>query len=603
MPFWYVLRPAQGPRLAEGLHSASLVADPIGAAGFFLSGERMEGSTLVATGRTAAGTARRRGAIPPWAIVTVAWLVIVVLTHPNSSGDTLIFVESVSARIRGQNYMFWDFGHLLWRPFATLMARAVSALAGMNDPRITTLVPMVTVNVLAALGSALFMVAVLRRLHTSKLWASVVAISFLLTHAMLVHSQNGTAYMSGMLLLTMALYFAVASVQSERRLPLAVLAGVAAAIAAGFWFNYVITIPAIAMAAMVAAGTRNAWAGGAVLLAAGVTGAILWIGTALAIGIRTTAEFWEWFEGSSHGIAGVSGIPRAALGFARSLLFVGEDGNILRRFLTRDPYAPVSLGEFVMTRVWLLGLIWIVGLSMLAHVIRTRRHYPVVAVFVTAAVPVVAFAVSWQGGDASRWLPLFPFLFLIMHAVLAGSARGHILRKVLVAALIFMALNNVVLLSTVAAENRRDASLVRLEGMGPLMQNDDLLFCSHYQDDLAQVPNMFPLQPILGRTPIVHVVVELAAPQVERWQAVFARRVSRAWNAGHQVWISKRLLAPVPDPDWEWIEGTDPRITWRALFEFFSDFEVMDPAGVQDGFVRLAQTPANAATIAQYSPR
>jgi hypothetical protein len=191
-----------------------------------------------------------------------------------------------------------------------------------------------------------------------------------------------------------------------------------------------------------------------------------------------------------------------------------------------------------------------------------------------------------------------------VYAVLTGSQRGRVIRRALAAGLILMAVNNVILLSKIAAENRRDDALMRLSGVAPLIADGDLVFCSHYQDDLAQIPNMFPLEPLVaGRSPTLHVLVELAAPQVERWQQVFARRVNRAWEAGNQVWLSKRLLSPVPQPDWEWIEGTDPRITWRAFFDFFTAFETVDPAGDVDGFVRLDRTPANIAIITQHLPR
>jgi hypothetical protein len=551
-----------------------------------------------------AGIGRKFQPVPPWVFVSVVWMIIVAVTHPFSTGDTLLFVESVSARLRGYNYQFWDFGHLFWRPFTTVMARLARAVTGSNDPRVISLAPMVALNTVSALGSAIVLLAIMRRLHANRLLAVGVALAFLLTHGVLVYSQNGTSYMSGLLFLTLGLGFATAAADSERRLLVAGAAGVAAALSATLWFNYVITIPAIALAAAVFGRKRDYGAAVIVLVAAAVTGCVAFIGTALAIGLRTPAEFWEWFERSSHGIAGVSGVPRAALGFARSLLFVGEDGGVMRRFLSRDPHAPVTLLEFATTRIWLLGLLWLTGLIALAHLIRTRRHAAVTAVFVAAAIPVIAFAVMWQGGDVPRWFPLYPFLFLIVHAVLTDWQRGRVIRRALAAGLILMAVNNVILLSKIAAENRRDDALMRLSGVARLIADGDLLFCSHYQDDLAQIPNMFPLEPLVaGRSPTLHVLVELAAPQVERWQQVFARRVNRAWEDGNRVWLSKRLLSPVPQPDWEWIEGTDPRITWRAFFDFFSAFDTVDPAGDVDGFVRLDRTPANIAIITQHLPR
>jgi hypothetical protein len=554
--------------------------------------------TTAATQTEAARSTLAR--IPPWVIVVGAWFLIVLVTHPNSTSDTLLFVESVIARFRGQNYNFWDFGHLFWRAISTMVARVVMQVTGSSDPRVIALNPMIVMSIVGAGGSAVLLAATLRRLHTNDAWATAVAIAYLLTHGMIVHAQNGTSYMPGMFFLVLGLYFAVVAGTSERRLTYAAAAGVAAALSATLWFSYVIVIPAVAVAALVLGKRRDYAGAGTVLLAAAVTGCVAFIGTALMLGQRTPAEFWEWFSRASHGIEGIAGLPRAALGFARSLLFVGEDGGVMRRFLSRDPYAPVTLLEFALTRVWLLGLIWLTGLVALWHLIRAGK-LAVLWVFAAAAIPVMAFAVMWQGGDATRWFPLYPFLFVVIHAVLVGDGRGRALRRVLAAGLVFMALNNVILLSTVAAEKRRDEALERIAGMGELLHDGDLLFCTHYQDDLAQVPNMFPFEPLHeGRTPTVHILVELAAPQVPRWRAVFARRAREAWDAGHQVWLSRRMFSPTPQPDWEWIEGTDPRIRWRDFYEFFSGFEVTDPAGIEDGFLRLERTPGNEARLAEY---
>jgi len=552
----------------------------------------------------AVNSVRARSRVPaPWLIVGLSWLLIVFVTHPNSTSDTLLFVESVSARFRGLDYHFWDFGHLFWRAIATFVARIVRTLTGSSDLRVIALGPMIVMSIAGAAGSAILLAATLQRLQASRVWATAAAVAFLLTHGMIVHAQNGTSYMPGMFFLALGLHLAVVATTSERRIPLAALAGAAAALAATLWFSYVIVIPAVAVAAVVLGKRRDYGAGAAVLLAAAATGLVTFMGTGLALGMRSPAEFLEWVSRASHGIEGVSGAPRAALGFARSLLFVGEDGGVMRRFLSRDPYAPVSLLDLARTRIWLLGLIWLVGLAGLVQLLRSRAHHALLAVFASAALPTVAFAVLWQGGDATRWFTLYPFLFLVVHAMLTVEGRGRVLRRVTLAGLAFMALNNLILLSTVAAERRRDDALVRIAGMGEMLRDGDLLFCTHYQDDLAQVPNMFPLEPLHeGRTPTVHILVELAAPQVPRWRAVFARRARQAWETGHQVWFSKRMLSPVPRAEWEWIEGTDPRIQWRDFFEFFSQFEVTDPAGITDGFVRLERTAANEARLLELFP-
>jgi len=50
--------------------------------------------------------------------------------------------------------------------------------------------------------------------------------------------------------------------------------------------------------------------------------------------------------------------------------------------------------------------------------------------------------------------------------------------------------------------------------------------------------------------------------------------VLTAWDAGGEVWISRRVEVRAPRPEWGWVEGDDRRIAWLQLHGFFHALEL-----------------------------
>jgi hypothetical protein len=63
--------------------------------------------------------------------------------------------------------------------------------------------------------------------------------------------------------------------------------------------------------------------------------------------------------------------------------------------------------------------------------------------------------------------------------------------------------------------------------------------------------------------------------------------------------LSQRLKARQPPPDSTWVEGDDPRLSWQEVRTFFSELETTDVVGGEDGFVKLARSPANEQALAE----
>jgi hypothetical protein len=538
--------------------------------------------------------------VAPYAGVAALFIVAVLITAPVSAGDTSLFATSVAARLEGRNYFFWDFGHLLWRPLGTLVASATNGLTGSTDSWSAAFRALIALNLIGGLASCLLLLALLRQLGVSALVAMALTVAFVFTHGVLTYTQSGTAYMPGMFFLMAGFYFAIRSTTDEDWRVATVLAGVAGAIAASLWFPYVFVIPAIGIAAACFGVKRGIKATAMVMASSAVVGAIVFIGIALALGITTPREFIVWMRNSSHDITSIGGLPRTILGFGRSLLFVGDDGAVLRRFLHGDTHNPVSLARAAATRIWMIGLIWLVGFAVLWQFVRVRGG-PMLFVFATAAVPIFAFAVMWQGGDVSRYFPLYPCLFMLLGVFASRRMGGRGIRSAVALGLVFMALNNAAGLSVVAANRRRDAVAERLANLRGIARNNDMIFASHSLDEVFRFGNTYPLEPLIDGKRLQHrYLVQFGTPETVDWKPDFADRVQRQWNLGNQVWIASRLLRPRPMPEWNWVEGSDPRIQWSDFYTFFSRFEYVDPTD-GDGFVRLDPTPWNSLLIEAYT--
>jgi hypothetical protein len=120
------------------------------------------------------------------------------------------------------------------------------------------------------------------------------------------------------------------------------------------------------------------------------------------------------------------------------------------------------------------------------------------------------------------------------------------------------------------------------------------VFVTTLRDPLYYVPLTHPVDhTLLSRKYVATDVIEIASSRLLHWRAEFADKVVRGWKDGREAWISKRLLVARPAANWTWVEGDDPRIHWNSLPEFFQQFATDRSEGGADGFVRLADTPAN----------
>lgn len=544
--------------------------------------------------------------MPPIAYALATWL-----TNARIMGDTLYYVDSIlRVHTGGQkfsfweplgNYSFYEFGHLLWRPFGYLVVALHDLLAGSGgtaaDGRVRVTLVLVAVNWLAGLACVLSLQGLLRRLNVGGWVLIAVTISFICGHAFLNFTQTGSSYVPALAALLPGMYLlARAGARAEGRVwPQALLAGFALACAVGFWFLFVWAIPAALLLPVLFFGhdrrrlllvTLTAFACGVFVLLM-YASAAMW-----GLGITDVATFKAWVASSSHGLANNRGVPQVVLGFARSFIEMGNDNIIFKRFLLRDPYNVVSVFDLLRLSLWKLALFYL-ALSAVVCALLSKRaeNWRMLALLACGSVPVLTFALLWQGTPLERYLPLYPVFFLATaYALRSSEGFARWLRPVVLVFMAAVVVSNLSALLVGRVNRVPEAATERTRELLPLLKPQSAVVEVH--EELKDLQWAYPLHP-LNRVLRVYSAVSLGASSTAEWREDFARQALIVWGEGGDVWLSKRVLEERPRAESSWVEGADPRVKWADVHAFFAQLEEGARIGDHDGFVLVARTARN----------
>jgi hypothetical protein len=525
----------------------------------------------------------------------LAYSFVTLLTDPVFVADTPDMALSALGRLLGQYCNYLEPGHLLWRPTGAVMLDAFDTMQAGAATETVLRASEVQLGwfawvsgLIAIVGCGVWLHRKLDHVAAALFGVAVV----LFSKAFINYAQVGASYLPALAFLVLA----VILLTEDGAPPLwSAIAGAFLGLSVLFWGAFIVALPAALAAPFIFGrdirrGLRTAvWAsvGGAVVAA----GAALWVSRSLGIG---ASELAAWAGTADHGIA-TGGFPRAVLGFARSYLETGDYGRLVKRFLVGDAVDPVP-----MRALFGFPMLGIVGfyLGMLFMLVLAYRHRlggRTLAFFACNAIPVVAFAIFWQGGDLERYLPLVPGVALLSATAFASASFTP--RLLLGLWVVMMVIPNALALGLPAVSAERDR--LRLTTRAFEAQDRPLLVFSHWQDERVQFYRNYPP----GAEPLAYRPYELLTPgnnSVLDWRARVARRIMGSWDAGTRVLISERLMANSPRPEWAWVEGDDERVRWRDLHDFFRRFTYAGPAAGSvpgDGFVQLDPTPANRALV------
>ncbi len=549
-------------------------------------------------------------------MLALAYAVATALTGAYFWADSVDYAEGV---LDGNH--FWDFAHLLWRPLGWLLAQGLlplTAALGAADERAGVLMLLRGVCWLSGLGSLLLVRALMADAGVRPRAANLAALAFLASQTFLNYVQAATPFIPGLcfLLLGCRLLLRAAGCRSPHPQPLspqgargerpdtsgrtALAAGVALAVAACFWINYVWILPAAGLLPLLAGFDRarlrlTVLAAVSCALVAGLVNA-----AALAVqGIWTVEGAWAWVVKSGHDLHGGGGLPRVVFGLARSFIYLGEDGILYRRFLARDPLNPVTLPDLVRVSLWQVGLFYLFLAGLVVGLARSGRGRRVLVLLAIAAVPTLAFALAWQGGDKERYLPLYPFLFLAL-AVLLGEERvGWACKVPALAFFLAASLANAPALARPVLERRQEEWSAQAAELAPRIRPGSRIFTVN--DEVAWLRRNYPLNPLGHRLPMEGVLPPNSCGAGE-WKTDMRKRMEKIWKRGGDVWVTRRVLRPSPRAEWLWVEDPTADLRWATLHDFFKDLETEGPAPADEGFVRILPTEANRERLARIDP-
>lgn len=553
---------------------------------------------------------RRKSSLAERAAPLLAYALVTWLTNARIMGDTLYYADSILRVRRGEqkfsfweplgNYSFYEFGHLLWRPFGYLAVALYESIAGETgggaDGRVRVTLVLLSLNWIAGLACVPLLQGLLGYLRVNRWVAVVVAISFVCAHGFLNFAQTGSSYVPALASLLLGMYLFVRGGEDERGgWPTAVLAGFALACSVGFWFPFVWGVPcALALPLLVYGRTpRRLLLVGAAALACGAFLLSMYLIVLTAgLGIRDTPTLGAWVASSSHGLVNNRGVPQVILGFARSFVEMGNDNVIFKRFLLRDPYNAVSLFDLFRLSLWKPALFYLALAAVICSLAAGRTAgRRALALLSLGGAPVLTFAVLWQGTALERYLPLYPAFFLAAACALQRPERfALMLRPVILGFMLTASAVNISALSVNRLERVSEAATERTRQLVPLLRPGSVVV--EVSEELKDLQWAYPLHP-LNRVLRVYSAVSLGAADTAGWREDFARQALLAWGKGGDVWLSKRVLAERPRAASTWVEGADARVRWADVHTFFAQLDTGQTAGDEEGFVLVARTPRN----------
>ena len=543
-------------------------------------------------------------------LVAALYVSATVLTNAHFMADSGGYVVSILAYsgldeysvenptagdFRAEN-SFWDFGHLLWRPLGLVLFkifRPLSSLIIGPDPAHNVMFLLIVVNLIAGLVGAVLLYLLIDSLAGGRWPAAFVTACFIFSNGFLNFTQTGSSYITALGFLIVGLYLLLKDKGdlSTRR---AIAGGLACAAAVMLWFPFVLVIPATLLAPLVLFGADRPRRSSIIYatVACAIATAVMYVIVMVVIGVHSAGDLREWMAVSSHGVR-QSGLARMLFGLPRSFIHLGNDGVLFKRFLLHDSLNPVSAIDLVRFSLWKLMLFYLAAAAVLVGLLISPVRRMLVLLLWTA-VPLVIFAIKFDGGAVERYLPLYPVIFISFAWVLGHSQASRIVKVVPVLFFSIAMFVNLSVMARIVQNRQKQQMSARVTAIVPRLKPNSWLVTTHLQDDLVNFQASFPFEPVnRHNTYHVYPLVVLNSDQAARWREEFAENTLKAWEKGGDAWLSSRLLSAKPQAHWNWVEGDDPRVKWDDVYKFFSQLHTGEVAGGPDGFVLLEKSDAN----------
>ncbi|HEY1266904.1 MAG TPA: hypothetical protein VGH16_06580 [Candidatus Binatia bacterium] len=531
--------------------------------------------------------------------IAALYIAATFFTGAISMGDTDHYAEFI------RTSQVWDFGHLLWIVLAWSVSRTLQPFTSFT-PLNNAIFTMMTLSWLAGLLSVLLLYDSTRRIAKQSWVPEFVAIGLIFSHAFLNYAQTGCSYVPGLSMALLGLWLLIREEDiAEHSRASGIGAGFAFAAAVGFWVPYIFAMPGLTVSTMILFGVSRwrLFQFARVVLSFGIFCLTLYGGACMLHGIYDLEGFRQWAIAPGM-MTQISGFNRMVFGFARSFFNMATDGVLYKRYLLHDPYNPVSFLELLRLSLGKLLFFYAAFGVWIFALFTSRAGRRFTELFIACAVPVMLFAYSWQGGDTERYFPLYPAIFLMLtYAVSEG--RLIVWSRVLAAIWVFgMMYTNGAALSNTKIRAVHDRSIARIKDLQPLWKPHSRIATVLIQDDVFRFASDYPFDPLSTtgmlaydselRLPAAIDIIDRGSADTPKWREKFAQLTLQAWSVEGDLWVSKRVFNDRPPrAETHWVEGDDPRVTWRDVYEYFLQFDYGRAVGGNDGFVLLARSPKN----------
>ena len=535
---------------------------------------------------------------------------IVCCTRGYFLGDTNSYVSTITGHFGkspvGPANVLWEFGHLLWRPLGwmvvQLAAPTLIPLTSWEPARICSLA-LVGMSMIFGFLTVLLWHSMALEIVTSRAIAFLIAAGFACANSFLTYIHSGTPYVPGLFFVTLALWIVRGGGPNVTPHRIAASA-IAAALAALLWFPYVLSTPGILLSVLWPQPRTTSPAISArpvrllnrfILVFSLCLIGVLGIG-AWARRLHSVSETRSWLEYSQHRWAQTERVTRLATGIPRSFLYLGDDAILYRRFLRKDPYAPVSLRDVFLGSIWKILACALFGACLLYQLLRRSTGFWAFTLLAVGSFPVLLFAVLlFEPTSPERYFPAFPFLVIAIAWCLRDFPASHrATQSGLVAFLACMILTNVASVNRWWMDREDAKSLARVAPIAARHKPNDLIAVITFQDDLLLACNRSLFSPVNRPLPLQpYDVLRFATADLPVWREKFAERAASAWANGGDVWVSKRAWQEKPRSEWNWVENEDRRVSWRQVVEFFRALETDGDVGGPDGFFHLPASTTN----------
>jgi 4-amino-4-deoxy-L-arabinose transferase-like glycosyltransferase len=549
---------------------------------------------------------------------TIVFALVLLFTEPAYLGDTGRYMAEIMNHrahlFPSSQDPFWDFGHPVWRPLVNLLfdgaGRTIQNVRGGNAGQALVWL-MIAINIVATLAAVFFLWLFLKR-HAGSLAAWIASAAFLCTNALLDFSRSGSSYVPGLACVIVALWLTQLAVarQSEGAFVLAAFAGLGLGAAVVLWVPFIFSIPTVILYAVF--GSKYPARRERLKLAALI---VTFCGLAIAVTyafviqqrqIRSFASLKSWIGSAQNEAAQTDKLKRAVSGIPRSFLDLGDDTLLLKRYVFHDPYTRVGLVQILFAAGTIKLLLFYLYAGAIVWVLwRRPDERGILLLLAVAALSVLVFAVIlFEPGGPEKYMPAYPFFFLAAAVALQAGGGTYRTMRWLMAVFLVVVLcaGNIYAKAGSRRTEAYRAFLERKQSLDAQARRGDMVAVISFWDPLYRLPALRLLDSQAQPDFWVYDVIEVASTRVFHWRQEFAAQALARWSQGKQVWLSTRLLADTPLPEWKWVEGDTGRVKWSEVRDFFRSIEVQPRVGGADGFVLVTDGPRNAESLRATEP-